>query len=432
MALLPLYRALTLAAGPLTGPYLARRQARGKEEAARIQERRGRSTVPRPDGPLIWIHAASVGETVSVLGLIDRLIAERCVTVLITSGTVTSARLMAERAEPRGRVIHQYVPLDHPGYVGAFLDHWRPDLALWVESELWPNLIGAARARAIPMLLLNGRMSGRSFRRWQWAPGTIRPLVGSFDLCLAQDETQAALLRQLGARQTLCVGDLKSAAGPLPVSRSELTRLTRQIGDRPMWLAASTHDGEEAIAAAAHRALQRDLPSLLTLIAPRHPSRGAELAAMLRARGLTVARRSQKDDIVAGTDIYLADTLGELGLFYRLVGIAFIGGSLVPVGGHNPYEAARLDCAILCGPDMSNAANLAHALAAAGALETVDSAETLAAAVGRLVRAPAERDRRAAAALAVADASRSTLDAVLKTITPWLDRIAANAEPVPA
>jgi 3-deoxy-D-manno-octulosonic-acid transferase len=168
------------------------------------------------------------------------------------------------------------------------------------------------------------------------------------------------------------------------------------------------------------------------LIAPRHPSRGAELAAMLRARGLTVARRSQQDDIVAGTDIYLADTLGELGLFYRLVGIAFIGGSLVTVGGHNPYEAARLDCAILCGPDMSNAANLAHALAAAGALERVDSAETLAAAVGRLVRAPAERDRRAAAALAVADASRSTLDAVLKTITPWLDRIAANAEPVPA
>ena len=284
----------------------------------------------------------------------------------------------------------------------------------------------------IPLLLLNGRMSARSFRGWQCLPGIIRPLLGSFDLCLAQDATHADRLERLGARRALCVGDLKSAAAPLPVAPAELNRLAAQIGDRPLWLAASTHEGEEAIAADAHRALQRDVPAILTLIAPRHPARAASIAAMLRAKGLAVARRSEQHAIAGTTDIYLADTLGELGLFYRLSGIAFIGGSLVPMGGHNPLEAALLDCAILHGPDMSNAAGLARALATAGAAEIVRDAEALAGGVGRLLRDPAERARRAAAAMAVAESNRGVLDAVMESIAPWLDRLAANADPVPA
>jgi len=432
MSLFNIYRSLTVAAGPFSTIYLAQRQRAGKEMPGRVPERRGRASRARPAGRLVWIHAASVGETASILSLIDRLIEEHDVSVLITTGTVTSARLVEERTKSQSKIIHQFVPLDHPRYVGAFLDHWHPDLALWVESELWPNLIHEARRRHIPMLLLNARMSARSFRGWQRLPSVIRPLLGGFDLCLAQDTTQADRLKQLGAEHATCVGDLKSTAAPLPVAAAELERLAHQIGDRPVWLAASTHDGEEAIAAEAHRALQRDLPRILTLIAPRHPSRAETIATMLSGRGLAVARRSAHHDIAGDTDVYLADTLGELGLFYRLSGIAFIGGSLVPMGGHNPYEAARLDCAILYGPDMSNAAAIARALANATAAEIVRDAEALAGGVRHLLRDPAERARRAAAAMSVADSSRGVLDAVMDSIAPWLDRLNANAGPVPA
>lgn len=432
MSLLDVYRSLTVAAGPFSAIYLARRQRAGKEMPGRVLERRGQASRPRPMGRVVWIHAASVGETASVLSLVDRLLDERDVSVLITTGTVTSAHLVAERGETQRRIIHQFVPLDHPGYVRAFLNHWRPDLALWVESELWPNLVHEARQRRIPMLLLNARMSARSFRGWQRLPSVIQPLLGSFDLCLAQDAVQTDRLNRLGARHATCVGDLKSTAAPLPVASTELGRLARQIGDRPVWLAASTHEGEEAIAADVHRALQRDLPGILTLIAPRHPSRAGNIAAMLAGRDLAVARRSACHDIAGTTDIYLADTLGELGLFYRLSGIAFIGGSLVPMGGHNPYEAARLDCAILHGPDMSNAAAIARALANAAAAEIVRDADALADGVRHLLRDPAERARRAAAALAVAEASHGVLDAVMESIAPWLDRLNADASPVPA
>ncbi|HEX4112471.1 MAG TPA: 3-deoxy-D-manno-octulosonic acid transferase [Stellaceae bacterium] len=430
MSPLQVYRSLTIAAGPLTSIYLARRARRGKEDPARIDERRGRASRARPAGGLIWIHAASVGETASILALMDRLLDRYRASVLITTGTVTSARLIESRTNPR--IIHQFVPLDHPRYVRDFLDHWRPDLALWVESELWPNLIHATRARHIPMLLLNARMSARSFRNWQRLPGVIRPLLAGFDLCLAQDQIHADRLAQLGGIRALCVGDLKAGAAPLPVAAAELHRLRQQIGARPVWLAASTHEGEEAIAADAHRALQRDLPAILTIVAPRHPSRADGIEATVRAKGLKVARRSKQHAIAGTTDIYLADTLGELGLFYRLAGIAFIGGSLVPVGGHNPHEAAQLDCAILRGPDMSNATRLARSLADADATETVHDAATLADSVRRLIRDPAERARRAAAAIAVAETGRVVLDAVIDQIAPWLERLAVNAEPVPA
>jgi len=432
MSLLRLYRSLTVAAGPLASLYLMQRQRRGKEDPARVGERRGLPSRARPTGRLVWIHAASVGETASMLALVDRLLDERRVSVLITTGTVTAARLIESRPDPHNRVVHQFVPLDHPRFVRGFLDHWRPDLALWVESELWPNLIQEARARDIPMLLLNARMSARSFQGWQRLPSVIRPLLGGFDLCLAQDSVHAERLRHLGAARALCVGDLKSAAAPLPAAKGELDRLARQIGARPIWLAASTHEGEEAIAADAHRALRREVPTILTMIAPRHPARADAIVAMLRAKGLTVARRSEHNDIADETDVYLADTLGELGLFYRLSGIAFIGGSLVPMGGHNPYEAAQLDCAILHGPDMSNAAAIARALANAAAAEIIHDADALARCVRQLIHNPHERQRRAAAALAVADARRGALDAVMDHIAPWLDRLAPHADPVPA
>jgi 3-deoxy-D-manno-octulosonic-acid transferase len=255
--------------------------------------------------------------------------------------------------------MHQFVPVDLPSAVAQFLDHWRPELALWVESELWPNLALATRGRGIPMILVNARLSARSEARWRAVPGLIRPILSSFALCLAQDETQAERFRRLGARRVISVGDLKAAAGPLAADPRQLALLRRQTGERPCWLAASTHAGEEEIAAEAHSVVARTHPGLLTIVAPRHPARGAAIAAMLRGRGLRVARRAAGEPISASTEIYLADTMGELGLFFPLAGIAFIGGSLVPKGGHNPFEAARLDCTILHGPDMRNCAAMA-------------------------------------------------------------------------
>jgi 3-deoxy-D-manno-octulosonic-acid transferase len=427
MSLLGLYQAGTTALGPVVALYLARRMAHGKEDRERFAERQGHASRVRPPGPLVWVHAASNGEAVSMLSLIDRLLVERpTLSVLVTTGTVTSARLLAHRL-PADRAWHQYVPVDRPAYVRRFLDHWRPDLALWVESELWPNLIAETDRAGTPLLLLNGRMSLRSFRGWQRLPGLIGPLLAAFELCLAQDDAQADRLRRLGAAAATSVGDLKTAAAPLPCDEGELARIAADAADRPLWLAASTHAGEEEAAAEVHRSLMRERPGLLTIIAPRHPARAAEIAAMLEARGLNVARRSTGEALDSSIDIYLADTLGELGLFYRLAGIAFIGGSLTPVGGHNPLEAALLDCAILHGPDMSNCAAMAQSLDAAGASIRIENAAALGVAVRRLLGDPVERARRAAAAAGVAADNRAVLDAVLARIAPWLDRLTANA-----
>ena len=417
-----MYRVLTRSLAPLAVVYLNWRRDRGKEHPIRFRERQGVPSMPRPCGPLIWLHAASVGESTAILGLIERLLHSRPeLGILVTSGTVTSADLLERRLPTGAR--HQFVPADPPHWVARFLDHWRPDLALWVESELWPNLVLETRAHGVPMVLLNGRLSLRSYDRWRRWPGLIRPMLDAFHLCLAQDADQAERFRLLGARKVVTVGDLKAAAAALHLDRSELSALRGKIGPRPVWLAASTHAGEEEIVARAHRLIAPDHPGLLTILAPRHPRRGDTIAAMLLAKGLSVARRGRCEPLTPQTNVYLADTMGELGLFYGLAGIAFVGGSLVPRGGHNLFEAARLNCAVLHGPDMSNCPGMATALAAGGAAETVTDADTLAHTVSALLADPRLRCERAAAAARVAAAGLGVLDAALEQLTPWLDRL---------
>lgn len=416
---LALYRAVSSAGGPLIRLYLRRRLAIGKEDPTRLAERLGRSSRLRPPGPLIWIHAASVGESLSMLPLIVRLRESRPDhAVLLTTGTVTSARLMAKRL-PEG-AFHQYVPVDRAAYVRRFLDHWRPDLALWAESELWPNLLLATAGRGIPMVLVNARISLRSFARWQRHPRMIARLLAGFVLCLGQTEADARRLAQLGAPRTACVGNLKFAAPPLPADPDRLAALEEMLAGRPRWLAASTHPGEEVIAAAVHRSLKPRFPALLTTIVPRHPERGGEVAALLRRQGLIVARRSAGQPARAETDVYLADTLGELGLFYRALPIAFIGKSLTGRGGQNPLEAAQLGCAVVHGPHMNNFTEIAERLAAAGGAITVDDEPALSAAIGRLLEQPTEARRLAAAAQAVATSESEVLDAVLAALAEHL------------
>lgn len=417
---LSLYRGLTTAAEPLIRYYLERRRAQGKEDAVRFGERMGEASRPRPAGALAWIHGASVGESQSALALIERLLAERPdFHVLMTTGTVTSAKLLDTRLPPRA--FHQYVPVDHAGWIQRFLEHWKPDLALWLESELWPNMIQGVADTGTPLVLLNGRMSEASFLRWKRVPFLIKPLLAQFALCLGQDDEQTQRLAALGAPKALSVGNLKYAAAPLPADAAGLARLQAAIGDRPLWLASSTHAGEEAAAGRVHRTLAASHPGLLTVIAPRHPDRGPEIAAELQALGLVVARRAAGDD-PGRADIYLADTLGELGLFYRLAPIVFMGKSLLHEGGHNPLEPAQLDCALVSGPHMQNFAAVQDKLRASDAVTEVADEAALARGVDTLLRDPARRARLATAARQVALAEAGVLDAVLRELKPWLDK----------
>jgi 3-deoxy-D-manno-octulosonic-acid transferase len=424
-----LYRGLTGMATPLVIAYLRARKRRGKEDAVRFAERLGAAGHERPNGPLAWVHAASIGEATSVLMLIERLLKERPgLSILLTTGTVAAARLLEPRLPHGAR--HQFVPVDLPGSVTRFLDHWRPDLAIWVESELWPNLVLLTARRGIPMLLLNGRLSARSHARWQVWAALARPMLGSFALCLAQDETQAVRFRELGAPNVASVGDLKSAAKTLAFDTDALTALRRQVGGRPVWLAASTHSGEEDIALTVHHRVAADHPGLLTIIAPRHPARGDAIAAGAEYHGQRLARRSRGEPINADTNIYLADTFGELGVFYSLAGIAFVGGSLVDKGGHNPFEAARLDCAVLFGPHTANCSAMADALLAASGAETVADGDALARAVARLLDDVQLRQRMAELAGQVAAEGLGTLDAALASIAPWVDPLAPLVAPM--
>lgn len=351
--ILSLYRLLLRPTAPLLRHVLARRLARGKEDASRLPERMGQAIVARPDGLLVWLHAASVGEALSLLALIDDLRTRRPdLTLMLTTGTVTSAQLMAQRL-PAG-VIHQYMPVDHPVWVRRFIAHWKPNAVIWSESEFWPNILSEVKRHRIPAMLVNARMSVRSYERWRKLRGFAREVLSTFDVCLAQTPREAQQLTDLGARHVDAVGNLKYAAQPLPDNPAARAELAAATANRALLLWASTHPGEEDIAAATHVALARDVPNLLTVIVPRHPVRGGEIATQIAARGLRVSQRSQGSLPDARCEVYLADTLGELGLFYRLCPTVVMGGTFADIGGHNPIEPAQLGAVIICGPELYN------------------------------------------------------------------------------
>ncbi len=399
---LALYRAATGLAEPLAAPVLRGRAERGKEDAARLSERLGHASAARPDGPLVWLHAASVGESLSILPLVDRLRAEKPgVTVLVTSGTVTSADLLLRRL-PKG-AIHQYSPVDGPAAARRFVAHWRPDLAVFVESELWPNLLGEAKARGAKLALLSARITADSAQGWRRAKAAARTLLSGFDLIMAQDHASEARLREMGGKPE-GVANLKLVGEPLAVDAEAKAALARAIGKRRVVLAASTHPGEEALIAAA-------VPSdALLIVAPRHPVRGESVAEILTANGLKSARRSAGETPTTTTGAYVADTLGEMGLFYALADVAVMGGSFAPgIGGHNPLEPARLGVPVATGPDTFNFAEVYAAMAQADAAVIVD-AVGLPRALAGLLSDARRRKAMADAAMAFATHSSDALD----------------------
>jgi 3-deoxy-D-manno-octulosonic-acid transferase len=379
--LLWIYQRLTPLVAGCVWVYVHHRLKKGKEDPDRLNERFGKASILRPKGSIVWFHGASVGEAVSLLPLLRHIRTQfPHITPLLTTGTVAAATVIA-KVLPEG-CLHQYSPLDVPAWIEQFLDHWQPKAAIFVESEFWPNLILTCHARKIPLYLVNAHLSEKSYHSWRRFPSVISHLLSCFEVCLAQSETIAQRLKDLGAsppKVRIC-GNLKFAANPLPFDAAEFTKIQSIIKNRLLWVAASTHSGEETLIGETHQLLKKDLPDALTIIIPRHIDRAEEIAKELTAKGLQVARRSCQEVIHRSTDVYLVDTMGELGLFYRLSDIAFIGGTFAPIGGHNPIEAALLDCALIWGPHIHNQTEICDILGAAASLVTTkeELAETVA------------------------------------------------------
>jgi 3-deoxy-D-manno-octulosonic-acid transferase len=416
-AALRAYRLFSAAATPFTPLLLAQRLRRGKEHRQRFGERRGEARIERPPGPLVWLHGASVGEIMSVLPLIE-CIRARDINMLVTSGTVSSGGL-AEQRLPR-EVIHQFVPLDVPRFVRRFLEHWQPDLALFVESDLWPNIMIETSRRGVPMILVNGRLSENSFRRWNYLPAAIVNLLQRFELCLARTPGDAERIGELGASNLVTTGNLKLDVPAPPADAERLKDLQMAIGRRPMIAATSTHPGEEELMIATHKRLRANFSGLLTVIAPRHPERGSAIAETVKSAGLNAVLRSRGELPKRSTDIYVADTFGELGLIYRLAPVVFIGGSLVEHGGQNPIEAAKLGAAIVHGPHVANFAEIYAELDAAHGAESVGDGERLIAALAALMAQPAARARLADAAHATVQRLGGALERTLHALDPYL------------
>jgi 3-deoxy-D-manno-octulosonic-acid transferase len=419
------YRAGVTVLEPAVLGLLYWRQRQGREERTRLGERRGYPSRARPAGHLAWVHGASIGETLSLLPVIERL-TQRGLSVLVTSGTRTSAALIARRLPPGA--VHQFVPLDVPRYIRRFLDHWRPNLTLVAESEIWPNTIVELDRRLIPLILVNARMSDRSYRRWQKLPRVIGALLSRFALCLAQTPTDAERLARLGAAQVAVAGNLKFDSPPPPADPRVVAHLSGLLAGRPVWLAASTHPGEEEVIITVHRALAARHPHLLTIIAPRHPHRGPEIAGLAQRAGLRPARRSEGVPPDRATDIYVADTVGEMGLFYRLSPVVLMGGSLVAHGGQNPIEPAKLGAAILHGPYVHNFTEIFAVLDAARGARVVEDSPALARAVNELLASGARTREMARAAAEAVQALGGAVERTLQSVEPFIVQMKLGAQ----
>ncbi len=419
-----LYRAW-VGASMFLVPFAARSEVRKLRRAGfatyRAHEKLGHATEPRaPDGPLIWFHAASVGESLSVLALITRMgVALPKAQFLITSGTGTSARIVADRMPPRA--VHQFAPLDAPGPLTRFLRHWRPDAVIFVESELWPQMLRRTHASGARMALLNARLSKRSMAGWRKRPALARYLLEVFSLILTQNDAMAQAMVEMHApAERVARGfNLKSLSDPLPIDQDALFEARAALGHRPVWVASSTHAGEEAILLAAHKTLLRSHPDLHLILAPRHPERSAEVAGLITQAGLSFTRRTAGE--MPGAQVYLADTMGELGTWYALTDMVFLGGSLQPIGGHNPFEVAQSGASVLSGTHVANFAETYAEMESLGAARMIGGADDLVAQLDTLLTDAQARRSAMAAAVRFTEGQTDRLDMIADRLIAALE-----------
>ena len=418
--LLGIYKGITAVSAPLIEGYLKKREAAGKEDPARRHERRGNPQMPRGEGRIIWIHAASVGESMSMLALISRLLdLVPDARVLMTTGTVASAKMMADRLPPRA--FHQYVPVDQPKWVAGFIDYWKPSIALFAESEFWPNILAALKSRGIPSLLISSRVTEKSARRWKkFARGMIKSILAHFDLCLAQGAVQADRLRELGAEKVEVSSALKYAAAPLPCDAAKLEEMKNQVAGRKVVIWSSTHKGaDENTALITHQALKQEFPDLLSIVVPRHVNRAGEIVMLFQEAGFTTTLRSAGDKI-GTSDIYIADTLGELGLFYRLCKNVVMCGSFTPMGGHNVIESAQLGCINITGPHVFNFQTVIDDFEAQKAILQVKAPEEVAPLLANILRNPDKYAPIGEAAKRLTEGRADIVDDVAQKIIPHI------------
>ncbi len=377
------YLALSRFAAPFAESHLRKRLSRGKEVPARWREKLAEPSVARPDGPLVWMHAVGLGEVLALRGLIAAMTeADPGLSVLVTSSARASGEVFARNAP--ARAIHQFLPLDTAPLVTRFLDHWRPDLAVWAEQDLWPRFVVETQRRGIPLAMINARMGGRAFASRKRARGMYGDLYRRFDLLAAQDEVTASHLCALAPGLTVAVTGSLKATAPTLADAPDRAALVGALAARDIWLVASSHAEDEAVALAVEAA--RPAASLL-ILAPREPSRLDAIRAACAGAGLPAAQRSNGEVPDGATRVWIADSFGEMGLWYRLARAALIGGSFGPVEGHNPWEAVRLGCPVLHGPKVANFAADYAALTQAEAVRPVTSAGEITAALSSPVLA---------------------------------------------
>ncbi len=420
--LISLYKILTNTLFPLVADlYLQKRLKKKKEIEHRLPERKGISSLQKPSGPLIWVHCASVGEANSILVLIDRIHqVYPDIHFLVTTGTITSATLMAQKLP--SYAFHQFLPLDVGMWIRRFLDHWRPDLILWVESELWPNTLEVIQERKIPLYLINARMSDRSYKRWLYLKSTAKELLSSFAVILAQSQESAERFLNLAGKNVVYTGNLKFAAPTLPAEEDRLDAFRKACEGRQVLLFSSTHPGEEEKAVEVRNYLVSEHPNLLTIIAPRHPHRASELMELLSLHG-KVETLSSKKPPSSSCDFYLVDGIGELGLFYRLCPIVFMGGSWVPRGGHNPIEPAQLNCVLFHGPHTHNFREVYHLFEENSASLLVEAPSGLSENIASLLKDPNKLRALQMRSFEVILHHRTSLDAVMGALSPALAQL---------
>lgn len=359
------------------------RKKRGLEDVLRVIERLGKPSSDKPTGKLIWLHAASIGESLLALSLIERF----CIiypewNFILTTNTVTSGRVLSSKLPQN--VIHQYLPYDFLSGIKRFLDHWKPSIVLIIESEFWPALITEVDRRKIPLLSINSRLSNKSFNRWKKYPKLTQALLNKFDLLLVQSQEVLTKYAELGVLENKLVvtGQIKQESKPLSFNEEQLEELKYYFRNRLIWVAASTHEGEEEVIVRAHKHLLKRLDEdILLIITPRYPDRGNQIEKLVNTLGFSSVLRSEGNLPEAKDQVYIADTMGELGLWYRLARVCFVGGSLIQSGGHNPYEPAQLGCPIIHGKHIENFIEPYNRLAEIEGAQVVSTLEELSNAV---------------------------------------------------
>ena len=415
-----LYSAALYVLVPITLYHLIWRGFRQRAYFHRWSERYANYPERGPSAPL-WLHAVSVGEVNAAAPLVDRLRQLRPdLRLVITTITPTGSERV--RTLWGDAVTHVYLPYDLPGAVGRFLDHFRPALALIVETELWPNLLFGCRDRGIPTHILNARLSARSLRGYRVLAPLIRRALRTVRLVAAQSRDDAHRFVMLGAQpeRVQVSGNLKFDMAPVDAAAFAAEFATHRAGAGPVWIAASTHEDEEAAVLDAHRLLRQAQPDALLLWAPRHPERFRAVAERAQAAGFAVATRSSDSWPGRGTEVFVVDTLGELVRFYACAAVAFVGGSLQPVGGHNLLEPAATRTAILSGPHLHNFADIARRLREADAMRVVEDADGLGAAVAGQFAEPEARARMTTNALRLLERGRGALARTVALVEPAL------------